>query len=91
MAGVVRPSQTVMRIEDRRGSGVTYATLAESGRRVLRFGAYDDGVAAGLRWLDATLGPALARALPSGGLPILPLVAAGVDLGTTSTSATSAA
>lgn len=81
MAGVVRPSQTVMRIEDHRGSGVTFATLAESGRRVLRFGAYDEEVAAGLRWLDTTLGPALARALPSAGLPILPLVAAGVGLG----------
>ncbi len=81
MAGVVRPSQTVMRLEDRGGSGVTHATLAEGGRQVLRFGAYDAAVGAGLRWLDATLGPALARALPSGGLPILPLIAGGVDLG----------
>ena len=81
MAGVVRPSQTVMRIENRAGSGTTYATLAESGRRVLRFGVYTDDVAEGLRWIDTTLGPALSRALPVGGLPILPLVATGVALG----------
>ncbi len=81
MAGVVRPSQSVMRIENRCGSGTTYATLAEGGRRVLRFGVYDTGVAEGLRWLDTTLGSSLGRALPAGGLPILPLVAAGVAMG----------
>lgn len=81
MAGVVRPSQIVMRIEDRAGSGVTYATLAEGGRQVLRFGVYTPAVAEGLRWLDEVLGPAVARGLPAGGLPILPLVAAGVNLG----------
>jgi hypothetical protein len=81
MAGVVRPSQMVMRLENRSGPGVTYATLAEAGRRALRFGVYDDGVAAGLRWLDEILAPALDRALPAGGLPVFPLVADGVALG----------
>ncbi len=81
MAGVVRPGQVVMRLEDRAGSGVTYATLAEGGRQVLRFGAYTTEVADGLRWLDGTLGPALARALPAGGLPVLPLIAVAVTCG----------
>ena len=81
MAGIVRPSQVVMRIENRAGTGTTYATLAESGRQVLRFGVYTDAVADGLRWLDTTLGPAIGRALPAGGLPVLPLVAGGVALG----------
>src|SRR5580698_7302943 len=43
MAGVVRPSQMVMRLENRSGPGFTYATLAEAGRRALRFGVYDEG------------------------------------------------
>lgn len=81
MTGVVRPSQLVMRIENRAGSGVTHATLAEAGRRVLRFGCYDADVAAGLRHLDDVVGPAIARALPYAGLPLLPLIAEGVALG----------
>jgi hypothetical protein len=81
MAGVVRPSQTVMRIEDRAGAGVTYATLAETGRRALRFGAYDEAVADGLRYLDEVAGAAISAVLPAGGLAILPMVADGVAQG----------
>ncbi len=81
MAGVVRPGQALVRVENRNGDGVTYATLAEAGRKALRFGVYDEAVAAGLRWLDEVLGPALARALPGEGLSVTPLVAEGVALG----------
>lgn len=81
MSGVVRPSQIVMRIENRAGPGVTYATLAEAGRRVLRFGCYDAHVAAGLRYLDDIVGPAIARALPPGGMHVLPLIAEGLASG----------
>ena len=81
MAGVVRPSQIVMCVADANGTGTTFATLAEAGRRVLRFGVYGPDVAAGLRWLDEELGPAMARALPRDGLPILPLIADGIRLG----------
>ncbi|MGA2795645.1 MAG: DUF1116 domain-containing protein, partial [Roseiarcus sp.] len=81
MAGVVRPSQILARVENRAGSGVAYATFAEAGRQVLRFGAYDEAIAAGLRWLDEVLAPALARALPRGGLPLMPLLVEGVALG----------
>ncbi|BCP54029.1 hypothetical protein K32_26460 [Kaistia sp. 32K] len=81
MAGVVRPSQKLMRVENRAGAGVVYATLAESGRRALRFGVYDEASAAGLRWVDDVLAEALAAALPAEGLPVFPLVADGVALG----------
>jgi hypothetical protein len=81
MAGVVRPSQRVMRVENRNGAGVTFATLAESGRRALRFGVYDAAAAEGLAQIDTVVAPALDRALPAGGLPVLPLVADGVELG----------
>jgi Protein of unknown function (DUF1116) len=81
MAGVVRPSQIVVRVENRAGAGVAFATLAEAGRQVLRFGVYNQTVAAGLRWLDEILAPALARALPTKGLPVKPLLADAVSLG----------
>ncbi|MCJ2048845.1 DUF1116 domain-containing protein [Methylobacterium sp. J-070] len=81
MAGVVRPSQRVMRVENRAGPGVTFATLAESGRRALRFGVYDAGAAEGLAHIDDVVAPALDRALPEGGLPVLPMVADGVAQG----------
>ena len=81
MTGVVRPGQTLMRIENRAGEGVTYATLAEAGRLVLRFGFYDEKVAAGLDHLDRVIGPAIEDALPKAGLPLLPLISDGVALG----------
>jgi hypothetical protein len=81
MAGVVRPSQILVRVENRAGDGVAFATLAEAGRQVLRFGVYNETVAAGLRWLDEILAPALARAFPSTGVPVTPLLADGVSLG----------
>jgi len=81
MAGVVRPSQPLFRVEDAASGTNAFATLAEKGRRVLRFGHYGDDVAAGLRHVESVIGPAIARALPAGGLPVLPLVARGVELG----------
>jgi hypothetical protein len=81
MAGVIRPSQMLVRVTDANGTASTFATLAESGRRGLRFGIYDEKAAEGLRWVDEVLAPSLSRALPRGGLPVLPLIADGVALG----------
>jgi hypothetical protein len=81
MAGVVRPSQRLFRVEDRATGSNTFATLAEKGRCVLRFGYYNEEVAAGLRYVETEVAEALAKALPKDGLEILPLVACGVELG----------
>lgn len=81
MAGVVRPGQLLMRIENRAGNEVVHATLAESGRRALRFGCYDSVIAEQLNYLDRVIGPSLIKALPAEGLPLLPLIAQGVALG----------
>jgi len=81
MAGVVRPGQLLMRIENRAGDEVVHATLAESGRRALRFGCYDRPIAEQLDYLDRVIGPAIVKALPAAGLPLLPLIAHGVALG----------
>lgn len=81
MAGVVRPSQPVMRVENGAGSGTSWATFAEAGQRALRFGVYDDAAAEGLRHVDTVIAPAIGAALPRAGLPVWPLVAQGLQLG----------
>ncbi|HEY9215329.1 MAG TPA: DUF1116 domain-containing protein [Ancylobacter sp.] len=81
MAGVVRPSQRLFRVVDQASGISTFATLAEKGRHVLRFGYYTPEVAAGLAYVEGVVAEAIAKALPKGGLPVLPLVARGVELG----------
>jgi uncharacterized protein DUF1116 len=82
MSGVVRPSQPLFVVRDAGGSGrVTYATLAEKGRRTLRFGCYDDDSVAGLARLENEIAPAVAGALPSDGIAILPILADAIALG----------
>ncbi|PWR19553.1 hypothetical protein DKG74_16945 [Zavarzinia aquatilis] len=81
MAGVVRPGQRLFRIEDAASGTATFATLAEKGRRVLRFGHYGPDVAAGLAFVEGPVADAIEAALPPGGLEIMPLIARGVELG----------
>lgn len=81
MAGVVRPSQPLIRVDNRAGGGTTWATLAEAGRRALRFGVYDADAAVGLRYVDEVVAPAIADSLPPEGLPVWPLVAQGICQG----------
>jgi hypothetical protein len=82
MAGVVRPGQPLFRVSDpARPDIATFATLAEPGRRVLRFGVFDPAARAGLHELETMVAPAIAAALPPGGLPIVPLIAEALALG----------
>ncbi len=82
MSGVVRPSQSLFVVRDAGGSGrVAYATLAEKGRRTLRFGCYDDDSVRGLTVLENEIAPAVAAAIPRHGIAILPIVAEAIALG----------
>jgi hypothetical protein len=81
MAGVMRPSQRLFRIVDWSTGAETFATLAEKGRRILRFGHYDEKVGEGLRFLENDIADAVACALPDNGLDLLPILAKGVELG----------
>jgi hypothetical protein len=82
MAGVVRPSQPLFVLQDAGYSGrQTYATLAEKGRRTLRFGCFDADVVSNLAVLEHDIARDIEEALPSEGLPILPIVAEGIALG----------
>ena len=81
MAGVIRPSQPLMRVANAAGDGVAWATFAEAGRRALRFGVYDAAAAAGLRHVETVVAPAIEAALPKAGLQVWPLIDAGLRQG----------
>lgn len=82
MSGVVRPSQPLFMVQDAGGSGrVTYATLAEKGRRTLRFGSFDAGTMRGLELLESEVAPAVAAAIPGNSLAMLPILAEAIALG----------
>ncbi len=67
MAGVLSPSMPVAVVENGAAGNRAFATLNEGLGKVLRFGAYDGSVLERLRWFVATLGPALATVLRTGG------------------------
>jgi uncharacterized protein DUF1116 len=83
MAGIVSPSMPVWIVENRAHGNRAFATLNEGLGRVLRYGANDDGVLARLRWMEATLGPALGEALRGmgGGLDLRALLAQALAMG----------
>jgi hypothetical protein len=63
MAGIVSPSMPVLVVENSTDGNRAFATLNEGFGRALRFGANDAPVLDRLRWMAATLAPALARVL----------------------------
>lgn len=67
MAGILSASMPVLVVENASGGNRAFATLNEGLGKVLRFGAYDAGVLARLRWMANTLAPALAEALRAHG------------------------
>jgi hypothetical protein len=67
MAGILSPSMPVAVVDNAAAGNRAFATLNEGLGRVLRFGAYDGAVLDRLRWMAASLAPALARALRSRG------------------------
>lgn len=66
MAGVISPSMPVAIVEDPVSGVRAFSNLNEGLGRVLRYGANDETVLERLRWMAATLGPDLARALDGG-------------------------
>jgi hypothetical protein len=81
MSGVVRPSQRLFRVEDRATGDSTFATLAEKGRHVLRFGFYNEAVGEQLHHLEGIVAEDIQRAIPDQGLPLIPLIANAVRFG----------
>ncbi len=70
MAGLITPSMPVWILEDQDGAGKgnrTFCTLNEGLGKVLRYGAYSEGVIVRLRFIAAELAPVLSAALVANG------------------------
>lgn len=82
MTGMTTMSMPLMVVENRRFGNRAYCALNEGLGKVMRFGANGPEVIERLRWLAATLGPALGAALRRrGGLKLKPLIARGLAMG----------
>jgi len=78
MTGITTMSMMLMVVENRRFGNRAYCALNEGLGKVMRFGANGPEVIERLRWLAATLGPALGAALRQrGGIKLKPIVARG--------------
>jgi hypothetical protein len=67
MAGVVSPSMWVFVLRDEAHDRTSWCTLNEGLGKVLRYGAYGPEVIDRLRWMSATVGPALRGAVRARG------------------------
>ncbi len=82
MTGLTTTSMMLMVVENRRFGNRAYCALNEGLGKVMRFGANGPEVIERLRWLVATLGPALGAALRRrGGIKLKPIIARGLAMG----------
>lgn len=82
MTGITTASMPVMVVENRAFGNRAYCALNEGLGKVMRFGGNDAEVLERLRWLAATLAPALSAALrDTGGLDLKGIVARGLSMG----------
>jgi len=82
MTGITTMSMMLMVVENRRFGNRAYCALNEGLGKVMRFGANGPEVIERLRWLAATVGPALGAALRQrGGIKLKPIVARGLAMG----------
>jgi hypothetical protein len=63
MSGTISPSQPLFVVKNRTHGNVAYTNFSEGIGRVLRFGAFGPDVIKRLKWMEATLAPALKAAL----------------------------
>ncbi|SAK91073.1 hypothetical protein AWB79_06666 [Caballeronia hypogeia] len=82
MAGIISPSMPLFVVENRANGQRTYSNFNEGLGKVLRFGANSEEVLQRLRWMKATLAPALKAALRvSGEIELKPLMAQALHMG----------
>ena len=82
MTGMTTRGQMLMVVENRTFGNRAYCAINEGLGKVMRFGGNDAEVLDRIRWLTASLGPALSAALREmGGVPLKPLIARGLGMG----------
>lgn len=82
MSGVITPSMAVHVVRNDKFGIETYSPLYEGVGKVMRHGAYDEGVLERVRWLNRELAPLLAAAVRhAGAIDIKGLVAQALQMG----------
>jgi hypothetical protein len=82
MTGMTTRGQMLMVVENRTFGNRAYCAINEGLGKVMRFGGNDAEVLDRIRWLTASLGPAIGKALREmGGIPLKPLIARGLSMG----------
>lgn len=82
MSGIITPSMQVSVVRNDKFGLDTHATLYMGIGKVLRHGAYDEGVMTKLRWMNHELAPLLKRALhEAGGIDVKAIVSQAVQMG----------
>ncbi len=83
VAGIYTASMPVLVVHDQRHGNTAFCNLYEGkSPRRLNYGAYDETVASGLRWLENVMAPVLAACLErTGPIPLAPLMARALRMG----------
>jgi hypothetical protein len=82
MAGIISPSMPLLEVENEAYGNRAFSPLNEGVGQVLRFGAHGPSVIAHLRWLEASLAPALDKALSAlGGVNLKNIMAQALSMG----------
>lgn len=82
MAGIISPSMPVFIVRNETFGNLAYATQNEGLGKVLRYGAYGPEVIRKLKWMEATLYPALCAALEATGpLDLRSMIAQNLHMG----------
>ena len=82
MSGIITPSMQVNVLRNERFGLDTHSTLYMGIGKVLRHGAYDEGVMQKLRWMNLELAPLLRKAVQAaGGIDVKSIVAQAVQMG----------
>jgi hypothetical protein len=82
MAGVTSASMSVYIIENQTHGNKAFSNLNEGYGKVLRYGAFDDGVQIRLRWMEDVMAPVLKDAIEAcGGIDIKALLSEALHMG----------
>jgi hypothetical protein len=82
MAGIISASMPVYVVENRTHGNRSYATQNEGLGKVLRYGAYDEGVIGRLKWMEQTLAPTFRMAIrQSEGIDLKSIIAQALQMG----------
>lgn len=82
MAGIVSPSMYMFIVENRAHGNKAYCTINEGLGKVLRFGAFSEGVITRLKWMENVFAPALDEAVRlSGGINIKAIISKALMMG----------